>query len=241
MKNKRFVLACLVGILVSLTTAGANAEPAGLAWADLRAHFKHCIVEGFSVYHVRCEDSQGNSSTECADLSQDALFRGVPQQKVPRRLDDRAWTQATIADQHCSLRWNHEGMHNKGYCKSGGRVYHARCELPDGTPSLECAALPRGTFGGRKIVGDPVRLADRAWAEVVLEDPECLVSWRDDRAHWKSSNNGVTVFHVRCEDSHGGASTACPDMPQRSFLGRKMAENPTRLSDEAWTEVKVRD
>jgi len=162
--------------VVPSSTAGASAgessltDPAGLTWADLRAHFQGCSPEtNFSLYHVRCEDSQGNGSKECADLSPDSFVRGARQQVAPRRLEDRTWTAVSIVDQNCVLRWN------------------------------------------------------------------------DDEAHWKSLKDGVAVLDVRCEDRYGNASTKCPDMPRRLFLGREMTADPKRLSDRSWTEVQVKN
>src|SRR5436190_1823650 len=67
------------------------------------------------------------------------------------------------------------------------------------------------------------------------------VDWADARAHDKGCRGTAHIFHVRCEHPDGSWSTECADMPNGLFRGIKMAGDPVRLPDKAWTEVTILD
>lgn len=227
--------------------------PEELMWAENRAHPKECnTLKGTRIWHVRCEDESGQYSTNCNDyipegtLLKDAKFKGKPLESSPIRApkQDPGWTQIEIADEACTVDWNSAGAHDKNWCADGGRVYHVRCELPDGSPSLHCKdvkGVPKGDLGGNPIIGNAKILEDPAWAEVVVKDPRCRVSWNEQGAHRKECVGGVQTYHVRCERSNGQWDTACLSMqPGGIFKGKPVVGNPRRLPDKAWTEVKIR-
>ena len=228
----------------ALRGEACEASPEEVFWAENRAHAKDCDpAAGTRTWHVQCETIGGTLlSTNCADLPDDALFKGKPQERPPLRAPtgDPAWTEVVIADEACTPSWNFAGAHDKGQCAGGGRIYHVRCEL-DGAASTHCASLPVSADDAnrRRFVVPAKALEDAAWAEVMLEEPRCRLDWNDGGAHDKGCWDGVHTWHVRCETPSGAWSTACPDMPERPFKSKPMVAPPKRLPDLAWTEVKV--
>lgn len=217
----------------------------GVYWADQRAHDKGCSG-ALRIYHVRCERSDGNWSTDCDDRRpQTFLGKQVSRQK---RLGDKAWSEVAIEDPTCgavpaeaSADWADTGAHKKD-CRGSNRIYHVRCERPDGNWSTDCPDMPVSRlFRGATLASVPIRLEDRSWTEAVVPDPTCTVGWADERAHRKDCDGPYRIYHVRCERSGGGWSIDCADMEKRLFRGLPMMKGPSRLGDRAWTEVGIPD
>lgn len=146
--------------------------------------------------------------------------------------------------------WADARAHDKG-CRNGAHIFHVRCERSDRDYSDRCPNMLTRPFRGSQMTTQPVRLSDRAWTEVAIADgvcgpkpaaaPSAKPDWADARAHDKGCMGYQHVFHVRCEKPDGSASTECPDMPTRAFLGFSMSQAPKRLPDRAWTEVVPAD
>ena len=206
-----------------------------LSWNEAGAHDKGCTDDGSLKYHVRCESGDGAASTKCDDLPQ-GNFKGQSMTSSPVRLSDRAWTEVNVSDNSCSLSWNEAGAHDKG-CFDNARRYHVRCEQ-NGGASTKCDDLSQGNFKGQSMTSSPVRLSDRAWTEVNVSDNSCSLSWNEAGAHDKGCSGNSRTYHVRCE-RNGSWSVGCTNLPFGSFKGKPMLSTPVRLSDRAWTEVKV--
>jgi hypothetical protein len=166
--------------MILLLLASAR-DARAVDWADLRAQEKGC--RGTShIFHVRCEREDLGWSDRCADMPR-RQFRGFTMTEDPKRLDDKAWTEVAVADGVCgpmpaaagaapAADWAYGRAHDKD-CRGYGHLFHVRCERPDGSSSTECADMPKGNFRGVMMAGDPVRLPDKAWTEVVIVDKTC--------------------------------------------------------------------
>ena len=171
----RVAFTLLTLLLVSAREARAQ------SWADARAHDKGCR-DGAHIFHVRCERSDQDWSDRCSDMPK-RQFRGSTMTKDPVRLPDRAWTEVAVADGVCGPLpasqgnvgvpdWADGLAHDKG-CRGYAHLFHVRCERPDGSWSTECADMPKRLFRGIEMAGDPVRLTDKAWTEVIITDGTC--------------------------------------------------------------------
>jgi hypothetical protein len=74
--------------------------------------------------------------------------------------------------------WADARAHDKG-CSGTARIFHVRCERPDGGWSHDCPDMPKRSFRGATMTKDPKRLPDRAWAEVAIMDARCGPHWGD--------------------------------------------------------------
>jgi len=223
---------------------GRYADRATLHWNVDLAVAKECKgVE--RVYHMPCTDAQNvwaMQSSQCGAVP--ATFHGHPlPAKDPEQVigfNTFAWVKVQIPEDSCKMDWADARAHDKG-CSGTSHVFHVRCERPDGSWTDECTGMARREFRGSTMTADPVRLEDKAWTQVAVQDATCGVGWADDRAQDKGCRGTARIYHVRCERPDGSWSTDCSDMPSRMFHGLPMQQDPARLADRAWTEVAIPD
>jgi hypothetical protein len=154
-------------------TRWADLNTAG--WFDKWAAAKGCNGEN-REYHVPCTDRDGiwvlnRDEYRCGDLPGPMFGK-----KLAKPATDLggmfAWRSFELADDTCKVNWADARAHDKG-CRGSSHIFHVRCERPDGSASTDCSPLLNRQFRGRAMTTAPIRLPDRAWSEVAIDDPTC--------------------------------------------------------------------
>ena len=104
-----------------------------------------------------------------AEASRDILIaQGPGNEKKSKSVG----AQPTSKDPPKFADWADNRAHDKG-CHGPERIFHVRCERPDGNWSDRCTDMPLQPFRRVPMTKAPVRLADKAWTEVAILDPAC--------------------------------------------------------------------
>jgi hypothetical protein len=215
-----------------------------VGWYEKWAEPKECAGPN-RVYNIPCTDGDGVWVEALGDKDKCPALPNSYFGKTPLKVQDinglaSVWKRFEIPHDSCKADWADARAHDKG-CRGTSHIFHAACERPDRSYSLDCSNMPTRQFRGSTMTTAPVRLGDKAWTEVAISDATCSVGWADARAHDKGCRGTSHIFHVRCERPDGGWSLDCSDLPTRQFRGSTMTTTPVRLGDRTWTEVAISD